>query len=148
MFQTTLTIPQSLIEQQYNHLHHADALRLLEEGRLKFLDFLGLPQSELLKDDCFLVLIRCDVEFLRELKSGEVRCTVSVTKLKKNQAFVLTQELLKPPFPEEKMGENASKLGRVAVQANIELVAMSGQSRRKRAIPEPLLARLVDCMGE
>ncbi len=125
MFEVQLQINEGMLDTEYQHLHHADALKLLEKGRLEFLNSIGLPQSELLASDCFLVLSRCDVQFLRELKAEEVRCTVEVSEIMEGSGFILEQQLIKAPK-------------RLAVAADIHLVAMSGKRRRRMELPKPL----------
>lgn len=124
-FEMTYVIPTEMMESQYQHLHHADVMRVLEKARVQFLAELGLPQEELLRQDCFLVLQGCEVRFLREIKSETLRCTVEVVSLEGTSGFRLKQEILKAPK-------------RLAVQAFFELTAMSGVRRRRRELPEEL----------
>jgi len=124
-FEMNYEIPAEMLESQYQHLHHADVMRLLEKVRVQFLAELGLPQEELLRQDCFLVLQGCEVRFLREIKSESLRCTVELISLEGNTGFRLKQEMLKAPK-------------RLAVQAFFELTAMSGVRRRRRELPEEL----------
>jgi acyl-CoA thioesterase FadM len=124
-FEMTYVIPTEMLESQYQHLHHADVMRVLEKARVQFLAELGLPQEELLRQDCFLVLQGCEVRFLREIKSETLRCTVEVVSLEGTSGFRLKQEILKAPK-------------RLAVQAFFELTAMSGVRRRRRELPEEL----------
>lgn len=129
-FEMTYVIPTEMLESQYQHLHHADVMRVLEKARVQFLAELGLPQEELLRQDCFLVLQGCEVRFLREIKSETLRCTVEVVSLQGTSGFRLKQEVLKAPK-------------RLAVQAFFELTAMSGVRRRRRELPEELQRLLV-----
>ena len=130
MFKYTEQIDSSELEKTYNHLHHAKIFCLLERARLEFLVDLGIPQETLIEQDCLLVLSRCDVQFLRELKDEEVIATVEVLERKGDSGFVLKQELYKKPR-------------RIAVRADIELVAMSSKTRRRRALPQELEERLL-----
>ena len=130
IFENTTQIASDLLEQQYQHLHHADILRVLENARLQFLEHIGVPQAKLLEEDCFLVLSKCDVQFLREIKEEELIARVEFKSLLDESSFVLSQELLKKPK-------------RIAVRATIELVAMSAKTRRRRALHEELRRVLV-----
>lgn len=129
-FEMKCEITADMLESEYQHLHHADVMRVLEKVRVQFLAELGLPQEELLRQDCFLVLQGCEVRFLREIKSESLRCTVELMSLEGSSGFRLKQEILKAPK-------------RLAVQAFFELTAMSGVSRRRRDLPEELRSLLL-----
>ena len=124
-FEMQYEIHPEMLEAQYQHLHHADVLRVLEQARVQFLADLGLPQEELLEKDCFLVLAKSEIQFFREIKADSLRCRVKLLAFQGESGFSVEQEIFKFPT-------------RLAVRASFELVAMSGVTRRRRPLPEEL----------
>lgn len=76
MFEIHRNISADNIEPTYNHVHHATALHLLEEGRLAYLEHIGFPNPSLIAKGLFLVITRIEVDYGRELHRGTVRITV------------------------------------------------------------------------
>ncbi|MCI5064693.1 acyl-CoA thioesterase [bacterium] len=135
-FEVPLVIGEDQLDSEYLHLHHAEIYRVLERVRLQYLEGLGVPQEELLREDCFLVLAAAETEFLREVKAGELVGSVQVTSCSETGEVVLEQELFKAPR-------------RLAVRATFRLVAMSGARRRRVSLPKRLfLAFSRDLEGE
>lgn len=122
-FDVLLRVTEADLDHEYGHLHHAEICRLLERGRILFLEKVGCPQDELIAQDCFLVLTAMNLTFLREVKAGEIRVTCRAEG--NGSQLVIHQELVKPPR-------------RTAVEARFELLAISGKSRRKRELPRVL----------
>lgn len=119
-----------MLDAQYLHLHHAEIFRLLEKGRLGYLEHIELPQEALLELDCFLVLTSSSIEFLREIQAGELNCTVKMKGFISDSEFSLEQELYKHPK-------------RLAVKACFNLLSMSGRTRRRIPIPGQLKEKLL-----
>ncbi|MCB0320659.1 MAG: acyl-CoA thioesterase, partial [Bdellovibrionales bacterium] len=113
VYELELLIAPQRLDPVYHHLHHAEMFKILEEARIGYLAAIGLPQEELIQQDCFLVLSSANVRFLREMKAEQVRCSVSVLSIEESGTFTLFQQILKHPK-------------RVALEGEIALTAMSG----------------------
>lgn len=75
-FSIKLTVDPELVSNAYQHVHHADALRLLERARMSFLNAIGYSQEAMYQRGIFLVIASISVQYKRELKAGtlEVFC--------------------------------------------------------------------------
>jgi acyl-CoA thioesterase FadM len=123
------TVPPETLDPEYRHLHHAESLKLLERGRLDLLVAVGCPSQELMKEDIYLVISSLSVRYLREVMAGEVtvECVdVSIS----GREIIIPQRLL-------------NSKGKVALEAEVRSVCMSGSRRRGMPVPERLVAALV-----
>ena len=118
MFRTIIQISESELTPPYNHVHHADICRLLERGRVAMLDHLGYPYQKLLDQQLLLVLTRLEIDFLRELRAGEVAVTCEEPTVDGKSLWLNQRILLIFPGGREK----------IAVKARIELKFMSGET--------------------
>jgi YbgC/YbaW family acyl-CoA thioester hydrolase len=120
------TISADLIQSQYQHLHHAEALKFLERARLDLLERIGFPNSALMDRDIFLVITEISVRYKRELFAGSI--TVECQRMYlKGRDLVIEQRIL-------------NSKGKVAIEALVHSCCMSGKLRRAMAVPEDLLA--------
>lgn len=132
MFEAPIVVSEGDLEQEYRHLHHADICKLLERGRLLYLEAIGCPQEYLIANDCFLVLSRMNLEFSREIKAEQLIVTCKAS-IREDGLVEIEQQLLKHPR-------------RLCVSAKLELACIGGKSRRKRELPESLRAAIgLDC---
>lgn len=110
------------IEPQYNHLHHTDALKFLERGRLDLLSEIGLANDLLIARNLFLVIAEIDVRYKRELVAGPifVRCTEARIE---SRMVVVEQQIL-------------NEQRKVAVSAVVSSCFISGETRRIMLPPQ------------
>jgi len=123
MYSTEIVLNEKDLISEYNHVHHAKIVSLLEEGRLSLLSFIKLPLEVLVEQDLFLVITGLKVRFLREIKAGTILVTceeikIDSRKIQMSQRIVLAES------------------SKVAVQAEIELMIIDGKSGKAIQIPE------------
>ena len=124
-FELERTIRPTELTAGYNHVHHADTLRFLEEGRVWFLEQIGFPLEGLLQQGLFLVITQISVHYRRELFAEPVRISCFEPRSEGNR-LSLKQEIIKAPQ-------------RRAIIADIEFCCMDGESKRAVTPPQPLL---------
>lgn len=124
-FSIPVTISDDLIIPPYEHVHHAQALRFLEEARVEFLRRLGFPLEVFFNQGLFLVVTAIDVQYKREIGRGEYRATCENPQVEGKCATV-DQRIL-----------NAK--GKNAVEAVVAFMCLSGSSRRAVPFPDELL---------
>ncbi|MCB0354072.1 MAG: acyl-CoA thioesterase [Bdellovibrionales bacterium] len=124
-FELERSITQAELTAGYNHLHHADTLRLLEEGRVWFLEEIGFPLQGLLEQGLFLVITQISVQYRRELFAEPVRISCFEPRVEGTR-LSLRQEIVKAPK-------------RRAIVAEIEFCCMDSESKRAIAPPKELL---------
>jgi YbgC/YbaW family acyl-CoA thioester hydrolase len=120
------SIPNELIQSQYQHLHHAEALKFLERGRLDLLEKIGFPNPSLMNRGVFLVITDISVRYKRELFAGSITVECQRTFLE-GRDLVIEQRIL-------------NEKGKVAIEATVKSCCMCGTLRRAMAIPDDLLA--------
>lgn len=126
MYEFSYEIGSDSIQSEYQHLHHADALRLLERGRLDLLERMGFPNGELIRQGLFLVITSINVQYLRELVAGAV--TVQCHSLRtEGRDLIIEQRVL-------------NSRGKRAVEATVTSCFMSGETRRAVLPPAAFLA--------
>lgn len=76
MYTIEIEIQPEMICNEYAHVDHAMLFKLLERGRLGFLDSIGFPNKYFLDSELFLVIADLSAEYLREVKEGIVKVTV------------------------------------------------------------------------
>ncbi len=87
-------IPASLVEESYQHVHHADSLKLLELCRLKYMESISYPNERLISEGLFLVVSSLEAAYKRELRDEEVAITCERPSVN-GKALVLHQRILK-----------------------------------------------------
>ncbi len=128
LFSLPHVIDASLIESRYRHVHHADALKLLEMARLKLLEHVGYPNDWFMERQLFLVISKISVVYKRELFAGPVTITCDSARLE-GKALIIPQRIL-------------NDKGKVAVEAMAESMAMNGETKRAVPYPEEFLLRI------
>ena len=116
MFEYPFSVLESSLIPPYNHVHHADILKFLEEARLAYLESLGFPHDQFLSQGLFLVIAGIDVRYKREVKGGDYIATCEDGEIIKKSLW-LTQRVV-----------NAK--GKDAVVARIESVFFSAEEKR------------------
>ena len=124
MFIIEKTIGPELIAPRYEHLHHADALRLLEEARCSYLTHIGYPLELLMDDGLFLVVTALNVRYLREIQLGNYSVTCEGQRVD-GKRMIVDQRIL-----------NAK--GKDCITATVECMALSAPLKRSVAVPEGL----------
>lgn len=128
MFSTELEITAALTGNAYEHVHHADVVRLLEQGRLALLTSMNRTLEAMFAEGLLLVVASIDVHFRRELVRGEVTATISDPQIDGKRLW-LSQEIV-------------NEKGKVCVRAKVELAFMSLQTRRAIAVPDDFIEAL------
>lgn len=122
MFEWEHTVADSEVEAEYNHVHHATAMFLLEQSRLAFIASVGFPNPDLIERELFLVIATLRVIYKRELLLNDELLITCENPRIENRSLFVDQRVIK-------------ERGRVAVEAEVELKCMCG--RRRRAIIPP-----------
>ena len=130
MYQFQYTVGEKDLQPIYNHVHHADTLRLLECARLSFMTEIGSPSEELISKGIFPVITRIDVVYKREIVSGPIIVTCEKLFVD-GKAFRMQQRVI-------------NHRGKTAVEAMVESMFMSGESKRAVAVPKGI----VDAIGK
>ena len=125
-FQITREITQEALIPPYNHIHHADLIRQLEDARVELLDAIGQPLQSFLDRGLFWVIAAIQIEYLREVKEGESVVTC--------EAPTMTERRLIIP---QRIYNHRKKL---AVRAQVELALFSVEQQRGITIPSPIVA--------
>lgn len=95
MFTCNVPIAEDMINNPYRHVHHADTVKILEHGRLKLLEHLGIPNTEFMFEQGFpIVVVDLNVRYRRELKPGVVTvsvdtCAIESRLIKMSQRIIL-----------------------------------------------------------
>lgn len=121
MYEFPYEITADSIQSEYRHVHHADALRLMERGRLDLLAQMGFPNQSLIAQDLFLVITSISVAYRRELFAGPVFVQCHSLRID-GRDLIIEQRIL-----------NARK--KVAVEATVLSCFMSGSTRRAMLPP-------------
>ena len=119
-------ITSSQIEGQYKHLHHADALRFLEQARLDLLEVIGFPNVSLIERGQLLVITGIDICYKREVLAGKIRVRCQDFKLE-GRILIMKQVLY----------NQADKL---AIEAVVSSCFMAKDSRRGIQPPDDFIA--------
>ncbi len=119
MFSEKIIVTDSQLEQSYGHLHHADIMRLLERGRISFLEARGIPYQANVEQGILMPIADMSVKFRREIVAGlvEVRC---LTPAIKSRIVEIPQEIW--------IGEGDE--AQLAVQATVRCLWVCAKSRR------------------
>lgn len=131
MFTYKKIVPQELLVPEYDHVHHAQIVSILEEGRLKLLEAIGHPQEGLVSAGIFLVITGLSVRFLREVRGEEILVTCEDINID-GRYFRMKQRILRPERQKE------------MVTADIELMVIDKSVGRAVNIPEFLKRSLFE----
>ena len=115
-FKLEIEVCEQDLVHPYNHVHHANILKLLESGRAAFLDQVGFPIEGLLAQGLFLVISQIQASYKREVKAGQI--IVSSDSV----AFDGKKILIKQSLINEK--------GKLAVEAQVESQFLSAEVGR------------------
>lgn len=131
MFTYEKIVPKELLVPDYDHVHHAQIVSLLEEGRLKLLEAIGHPQERLVSEGIFLVITGLNVRFLREVRGEGIIITCEDIQIE-GRYFRMKQRILRAERQKE------------MVTADIELMVIDKAVGRAVPIPEFLLKALLN----
>jgi acyl-CoA thioesterase FadM len=145
LFRAEIEVDPSLTANAYQHVHHADALRLLEHARHRYLESKGLSLAHFLDRGLLLMVSRVDLRYRREVRQGSVVVTVECPAVDMRDGttkgatpprqFLLEQRIL---VRDSAVGTPGFGSERVAVQASIWQVFVSAELMRSIAPPEDL----------
>ena len=125
MFLLPFQISQSLVDNDYRHVHHADSLKLLEECRLRYLDHIGFPNSELIAQGLYLVISELSVQYKRELFAERIEISCENPR-RESKILYLQQRVFKAS-------------GKVAITAHFQFHCLSSELKRAVAAPEQFI---------
>jgi YbgC/YbaW family acyl-CoA thioester hydrolase len=117
------------IEPVYQHVHHAQSLRFLEEARCRYLEAIGCPLNEFVANGLFIVIAQVAVVYKREIFGGPILVTVESPRIE-GKSLLVEQRIV-----------NAK--GKECVQASIELRFLSSATKRSIVPPADFAARFV-----
>lgn len=119
MFSKKIVVSEDELERSYMHLHHADIMKLLERGRISFLESRGVPYQVNVEQGILMPIADMSVKFRREIKAGvvEVKC---LTPRIKSRIIEIPQEIW--------IGEGEDV--ELAVEANVRCLWVCAKSRR------------------
>lgn len=116
MYECTITVDAKDIIPPYNHVHHGDLLRFLEEARVQYLSSISLPLEHFFAQGQFLVIVGIEVSYRRELLLGSYTATVEEPRVEK-RCLVVNQRIISPD-------------GKDCVRATVRSMIMEAESRR------------------
>lgn len=120
-----LKITVKNLEEVYNHVHHAESLKFLESGRVSFLNKVGSSMETLISSGIYPVVRAIEVEYLREIKAGEVLVKTSVDKVTV-RSVVFDQEL-------------HNERGKIAIKAKVVCMFLYKDLGRAGEVPMNLI---------
>ena len=118
------------IEPQYQHVHHAHAIRLMERSREQMLIERGIPNERFIARGELIVIAALTVRYRRELLRGSVEITCDEMRIP-GKVFTLSQRIIGPG-------------GETAVSAEVQMVFMSRATKRAIAPPPEFLKQFGD----
>lgn len=125
-FQIKREIAQEALIPPYNHIHHADLIRQLEEARVELLEAIGQPLQSFLDRGLFWVIAAIQIEYLREVKQGEIVVTCEAPTIT-DRRLIIPQRIY-------------NQRNKLAVRAQVELALFSVEQQRGIAIPSTVIA--------
>lgn len=119
MFSKKIIVSEDELGRSYMHLHHADIMKLLERGRISFLESRGVPYQANVEQGILMPIADISVKFRREIKAGvvEVKC---LTPKIKSRIIEIPQEIW--------IGEGEDV--ELAVEASVRCLWVCAKSRR------------------
>lgn len=130
MFVHKREVPHSLLVPDYDHVHHADIVALLEKGRLALLEAIGHPQDSLVAKGLFPVITGLQVRFLREIRGEFIDVTCENIEVE-GRYIRMNQRIIRPDRQKD------------LVTANIELMVIDKSLGKGVLIPDFLKESLI-----
>lgn len=118
------------VEPVYNHVNHAQALRLMELARLAYLEAIGIPNEALIARGLFIVIAEISVVYKRELFAGPIVVTCESPRIE-GKSMLLHQRIV-------------NERGKVCVEASYDLRFLSGETKRSVLPPSDFAPRFLD----
>lgn len=128
MFSISYTVHEKEITPPYNHVHHGDALKILEKARAEFLASAGASLESLMEEGILLVITNVNATYLREVRPGELTATCEAPHLE-DKTIILHQRLI-------------NLKGKDMIRAQVSSQCLSIERRRAVYPPERLIAAL------
>lgn len=121
------------VSSEYQHVHHADILKILEHARLRLLEELGCPNESLIARGFLSVITRVLIHYKRELVPGAVTVTCENGRIT-GKRLLLEQRVV-------------NQRNKDAVSAELELQFMSARTRRSVPVPDEFRQRFCKVLG-
>lgn len=109
------------LEEVYQHVHHAESLKFLEAGRVSFLERVGSSMESLISNGLYPVVRAINVQYLREVKAGEVLVKTSISEVTE-RSVVFDQELF-------------NERGKLAIEASVVCMFLNKELGRAGEVP-------------
>lgn len=109
------------LEEVYQHVHHAESLKYLEAGRVSFLERVGSSMESLISKGLYPVVRAINVQYLREVKAGEVLVKTSISEVT-DRSVVFDQELF-------------NERGKLAIEASVVCMFLNKELGRAGEVP-------------
>jgi YbgC/YbaW family acyl-CoA thioester hydrolase len=122
IFEFNYSLVEAELENRYHHLHHADALKILELARLEFLKQINFSLESFLAHNLFLVISNLHVSYKREVHAGEIK-VISKDFSVQGKELIIPQFLYNPA-------------GKLAIEAKVHSMIMCANTKRA-VYPEP-----------
>ncbi len=116
MFECEVVAKEEIADNLYQHIHHADILRMFEQGRCAFLQTIGFSNESFIARGIFPVVASVNIRYLREVRPGTYVVTCEKGRCVGKSLFV-HQRLF-------------NKRRKIVADAEVECVLMDGASRR------------------
>ncbi len=134
MFAIEVEITEADLIPPYNHVHHAQALTYLEESRVAFLQHIGFPLDQFLRQGLFLVVTALEARYKRELGAGTYLVTCEEPAVDRKTASLVQRVI------------NAK--GKTAIEGHVSFMCLSSEAKRAIALPEDFVAAFRHPRGE
>ena len=127
-FKITVRIDDKDVIAPYNHVHHAQILRYLEEARNAWTGSIGFSMESWFARKLFPVVRGIEIEYLREIRVGEYQVYCQ-TPIASRRNLLMTQEIV-------------NSLGKTMVQASVDLMFFDSNLQRAVPLPADFLAAI------
>ena len=131
MFAITKNISAADCLPPYQHVHHADCLKFLEEARKAYLDYIKYPLEEFLDQKQFLVISEIKVRYLREVKEGEYQVSCYAPELLSSKCLKIQQAIINPK-------------GKTAVKASVWIMQLDAECGRAVKFNDKFVASFIN----
>jgi acyl-CoA thioesterase FadM len=116
-------------ESEFDHVHHARIVRLLEEGRYAYLLSKKEPFTKWIEQGLALVVTMLNVRYHREVRAGDIEVWChDLSVIKRGKTLKICQRII-----------NCNARRRLAVEAELECVFMCIKQRRSVELPKEFL---------
>lgn len=120
-----ITVTPEMLDKEYQHLHHARILELLEKARVKYLADAGASMESLISEGIFPVVTDIHVQYRREVRAGVMNVSCKL-KNAEDRKLILEQELI-------------NERGKLAVTAVVVCMFLNRRTGKAGAVPDKLL---------